>query len=58
VLSLTNTAFGTDSLYARILQVDAYAGFNDTYNANDPKPFHWKADPVAIITARNRRFQT
>lgn len=28
------------------------------YNANDPKPFVWRADPDAIIAARNRGFQT
>jgi len=28
------------------------------YNANDPKPFVWRADPDDIIAARNRGFQT
>tara|TARA_R110002167_G_scaffold230970_1_gene436155 strand:+ start:133 stop:1191 length:1059 start_codon:yes stop_codon:yes gene_type:complete len=28
------------------------------YNADDPKPFIWKADPDHIIAARNRGFQT
>ena len=27
------------------------------YNANDPKPFVWRADPDEIIAARNRGFQ-
>ena len=28
------------------------------HNADDPKPFTWRADPDAIIAARNRGFQT
>jgi transposase len=28
------------------------------YNEDDPKPFVWRADPDAIIAARNRGFQT
>jgi hypothetical protein len=28
------------------------------YNAADPKPFIWKANPDDIIAARNRGFQT
>ena len=27
------------------------------YNANEPKPFVWRADPDEIIAARNRGFQ-
>ena len=41
--------------------VDLQAAINRfvrEYNANDPKPFTWKADPEAIIAARNRGFQT
>ncbi|NQV61521.1 MAG: IS630 family transposase, partial [Alphaproteobacteria bacterium] len=32
--------------------------FIKEYNANDAKPFIWKADPEEIIAARNRGFQT
>ena len=32
--------------------------FVDEYNAADPQPFFWKADPDHIIAARNRGFQT
>ena len=41
--------------------VDLQAAINRfirEYNANDPKPFVWKADPDEIIAARNRGFQT
>jgi transposase len=41
--------------------VDLQAAINRfvrDYNANDPKPFTWNADPNAIIAARNRGFQT
>ena len=41
--------------------VDLQAAINRfvrEYNADDPKPFTWKADPDAIIAARNRGFQT
>lgn len=36
----------------------AINGFIREYNANNPKPFTWNADPKAIIAARNRGFQT
>jgi len=32
--------------------------FIKEYNANEAKPFIWKADPNKIIAARNRGFQT
>jgi len=32
--------------------------FIDEYNANEPKPFIWRAKPDDIIAARNRGFQT
>ncbi|MEJ6677200.1 IS630 family transposase [Parasphingorhabdus sp.] len=41
--------------------VDLQAAINRfirEYNANNPKPFVWKADPDEIIAARNRGFQT
>jgi len=41
--------------------VDLQAAINRfiaEYNANDPKPFIWNANPDAIIAARNRGFQT
>jgi transposase len=41
--------------------VDLQAAINRfvrEYNADDPKPFNWKADPDPIIAARNRGFQT
>ena len=41
--------------------VDLQAAINrfiEEYNANDAKPFIWKADPDKIIAARNRGFQT
>jgi transposase len=41
--------------------VDLQAAINRfvrDYNANDPKPFTWNANPNAIIAARNRGFQT
>jgi transposase len=41
--------------------VDLQAAINHfirEYNANNPKPFIWKADPDEIIAARNRGFQT
>jgi len=41
--------------------VDLQAAINrfiKEYNANDAKPFIWKADPNKIIAARNRGFQT
>ena len=41
--------------------VDLQAAINRfvrEYNADDPKPFSWNADPEAIIAARNRGFQT
>lgn len=41
--------------------VDLQAAINRfirEYNASDPKPFVWKADPDEIIAARNRGFQT
>ena len=41
--------------------VDLQAAINRfvrEYNTDDPKPFTWKADPDAIIAARNRGFQT
>jgi hypothetical protein len=41
--------------------VDLQAAINrfiKEYNANDAKPFIWKADPDKIIAARNRGFQT
>lgn len=41
--------------------VDLQAAINRfvrEYNANDPKPFIWKADPDEFIAARNRGFQT
>ena len=41
--------------------VDLQAAINRfvrQYNADDPRPFIWKADPDAIIAARNRGFQT
>jgi transposase len=41
--------------------VDLQAAINrfiNEYNANDAKPFIWKADPNKIIAARNRGFQT
>jgi transposase len=40
--------------------VDLQAAINRfiaDYNANDAKPFVWKADPNEIIAARNRGFQ-
>jgi len=41
--------------------VDLQAAINRfirEYNASDPKPFIWRADPDEIIAARNRGFQT
>ena len=41
--------------------VDLQAAINrfiQEYNADNPKPFVWKADPNDIIAARNRGFQT
>ena len=41
--------------------VDLQAAINrfiKEYNANEAKPFIWKADPNKIIAARNRGFQT
>lgn len=41
--------------------VDLQAAINRfirEYNASDPKPFVWKANPDEIIAARNRGFQT
>jgi transposase len=41
--------------------VDLQAAINRfvrDYNANNPKPFTWNADPNAIIAARSRGFQT
>jgi transposase len=41
--------------------VDLQAAINRfiaEYNANDPKPFVWRANPDAIIAARNRGYQT
>ena len=41
--------------------VDLQAAINrfvSEYNAADPRPFIWKADPDDIIAARNRGFQT
>jgi len=41
--------------------VDLQAAINRfirEYNASDPKPFVWKADPDEIIAAGNRGFQT
>jgi transposase len=41
--------------------VDLQAAINrfiKDYNANDAKPFIWKADPDKIIAAKNRGFQT
>jgi transposase len=41
--------------------VDLQAAINSfirEYNAHDPRPFVWKADPDDIIAARNRGFQT
>src|SRR6187431_3666246 len=41
--------------------VDLQAAINRfvrEYNADDPKPFTWKADPDEIIAARNRGFQS
>ncbi len=41
--------------------VDLQAAINRfirEYNANDPKPFVWKANPDKIIAARKRGFQT
>jgi transposase len=41
--------------------VDLQAAINrfiKEYNANDAKPFIWKADPDEIVAARNRGFQT
>ena len=41
--------------------VDLQAAINRfirEYNASDPQPFVWKADPDDIIAARNRGFQT
>jgi hypothetical protein len=32
--------------------------FIKEYNANEVKPFIWRADPDKIIAARNRGFQT
>jgi len=40
--------------------VDLQAAINRfvrEYNADDPKPFIWKADPETIIAAGNRGFQ-
>lgn len=36
---------------------EAINRFVAEYNANDPKPFVWRADPDEIIAARNRGFQ-
>jgi len=38
--------------------VAAINRFIREYNANEPKPFAWKADPDEIIAARKRGFQT
>lgn len=41
--------------------VDLQAAINRficEYNAENPRPFIWKANPDDIIAARNRRFQT
>jgi len=41
--------------------VDLQAAINRfirEYNADNPKPFVWKANPDDIIAARNRGFQT
>lgn len=41
--------------------VDLQAAINrfiNEYNAENPRPFIWKADPDDIIAARNRGFQT
>lgn len=36
---------------------EAINRFVAEYNANDPRPFTWRADPNEIIAARNRGFQ-
>lgn len=40
------------------MQRHRHQEFIREYNADNPKPFIWKANHVDIIAARNRGFQT